>query len=359
MDPITVLSAVEQVAVHLRTEMLRGALSGKMPGVNPLVAELGVGHKTVKAALRMLENEGLLLNQGRGAQRRIVLPEGHAPLALRVAILCHEQSDQSLDYLIDCKNKLEPAGHTVFYAPSHLTELQMDVRRLARMVKKTGADAWVVVGGTSEVLQWFIQQKIPAFALYGRRRKLKIAGVGPDNIPALVEATRRLVELGHQRIVLLDSLFSVSEPGTAGSAFLDALSAAGITTGSYNLPGWEGGHEGLYAYLDSSFQHTPPTAIIASSSPIYFATLHFLLNKDIQVPRDLSLVCVDDDPHFSECRPSVSYIRWSSRVVANRIVRWVGNISLGKEDTRQTSIKADFIEGGTMGPVAGKLASSH
>jgi len=353
MKPITILSAVEQVAVHLREEMLRGGLSGKMPGVNPLVAELGVGHKTVKAALRMLEDEGLLLNQGRGAQRRIVLPEELAkPPALRVAILCHEQSEQSLDYLIDCKNKLEAAGHIVIYAPSHLTELQMDVRRLARMVAKTGADAWVVAGGTSEVLQWFLQQKTPAFALYGRRRKLKIAGIGPDAIPAIVEATRRLIDLGHRRIVLLDSLFSVSEPGTVGSAFLDALSAGGISVGPYNMPGWEGGFEGLYAYLDSAFQISPPTAIIASSSPVYFATQSFLVNRGTRVPQDLSLICIDVDPHFSQFRPSVSHIRWSRRSVANRIVRWVRNIRQGKEDTRQTMIKAEFVEGGTVGPVA-------
>jgi DNA-binding LacI/PurR family transcriptional regulator len=117
------------------------------------------------------------------------------------------------------------------------------------------------------------------------------------------------------------------------------------------MPGWEGGLDGLYAFLDSSFQHTTPTALIVSSSPIYFATLHFLLNKDIQVPRDLSLICVDDDPHFSQCRPSVSYMRWSSRSVANRIVSWVSNISQGKEDTRQTTIKTEFIEGVTVGHV--------
>ena len=63
-----------------------------------------------------------------------------------------------------------------------------------------------------------------------------------------------------------------------------------------------------------------------------------------------SLICVDDDPHFSECRPSVSHIRWSRRAVANRIVSWVSNISQGKEDTRQTTIKAKFVEGGTVGP---------
>ena len=62
-------------------------MSGTMPGVNPLVEELGVNHKTVEAALRMLEDEGLLVNQGRGRQRRIALPENHAPPALRVGIL--------------------------------------------------------------------------------------------------------------------------------------------------------------------------------------------------------------------------------------------------------------------------------
>lgn len=71
MNPITVLSAVEQVAEHLRAEVLRGELSGKMPGVNPLVAELGVGHKTVNAALTQLEQEGLLVGQGVGRRRKI------------------------------------------------------------------------------------------------------------------------------------------------------------------------------------------------------------------------------------------------------------------------------------------------
>ena len=345
------LTATEQLTAHLRAELLRGRWVGTMAGVQRLAAEFSVNCKTAETTLQALENEGLLVGQGPGRRRKIVLPEGHAPLALRVAILCYEQSDQTQDYFIDSKSKLEAAGHTVFYAPSNLTEIKMDVQRLARMVKKTEADAWVVTAGTREVLQWFMQQKIPTFALFGRQHKLDIAGIGPNKIPAFVKATRRLIDLGHQRIVYLDSLYKVSEPGTPGAAFVDALSAGGIAAGSYNLPGWEGGIEGLYAYLDSSFQRTPPTAIIAGSSSNYFATLHFLLNQGIRVPQDLSLVSVDDDPHFGQCRPSVAHIRWSRRPVAQRIVRWVNNISQGKEDTRKTLIKAEFIEAGTMGPV--------
>ena len=357
MIPLHIASASEQAAHYLREQLMRKVWVGTIPGGPVLASQLGVGRMTIEAALSMLENEGLLVPQGPGRRRKIELPEELAkPPGLRVAILLYEQSDQTLDYLIDCKNKLETAGHTVFYAPSHLTELKMDVRRLARMVGKTEADAWVVVAGTREVLQWFMQQKIPVFADCGRHLSLKIAGIGPDLLPALAEATRRLIDLGHQRIVLLDSLYKVSDPGVAGSAFLDALSAAGIIVGPYNLPGWEGGLEGLYAYLDSSFQVSPPTAIIAGSSPNYFATQSFLVNQGIRVPQDLSLICVDDDPHFSQYRPSVSHIGWSSRPVANRIVRWVRNISQGKEDTRQTLIKAEFVEGGTVGPV-GKLGS--
>jgi len=353
MKPLQVLSASEQVAGYLRENLLRGTWGKTMPGESRLVAQLGVGCDTIKMALRHLEQEGLLGSQGAGRRRKIMLPDDHAPRGLRVGMLLYEPSDQSLDYIIDCQRKLEAAGHTVFYAPSSLTEIKMNVRRLARMVEKTEADAWVVVAATSEVLQWFMQQKTPVFALFGRRRKLKIPGIGPDNVPALVEATRQLIDLGHQRIVFLDSLFKASEPGNVGTAFLDALSAGGITTGSYNLPGWEGGIKGLYAYLDSSFQRTPPTAIIASSCHVYFATLHFMLNRGIRVPQDLSLICLDDDPYFNECRPSVSHIRWSRRPVVNRIVRWANNVSQGKEDTRQTMIKAEFIEGGTIGPVGG------
>lgn len=113
-----------------------------MPGVNRLAPELGINDKTVEVALRLLEKEGLLVGQGPGRRRKIVLPEGHTPLALRVAILCYEQSDQTQDYFIDSKKNLEAAGHTVFYAPSNLTEIKMDVQRLARMVKKIEADAW-------------------------------------------------------------------------------------------------------------------------------------------------------------------------------------------------------------------------
>ena len=49
--------------------------------------------------------------------------------------------------------------------------------------------------------------------------------------------------------------------------------------------------------------------------------------------------------------------RKNSIQIVNGIVRWVNNISEGKEDTRQSMIKAEFFEGGTIGPVVAEFWS--
>ena len=79
MKSVQILSATEQVTAHLRKEMMRGALGQEMPGVCNLAAQLGVNHKTVQAAMRLLERKGLLQRRGAGRRRKIVLPKNLAP----------------------------------------------------------------------------------------------------------------------------------------------------------------------------------------------------------------------------------------------------------------------------------------
>jgi DNA-binding LacI/PurR family transcriptional regulator len=353
MEAITLLSAADQVAGHLREALLRGELSGTIPGVRPLAAELGVNHKTTEVALNLLAQEGLLVDQGPGRRRKIVLPEDHAPPALRVAVLFYEKGDEAHDLFIRFQMKLKAAGHTVIHAPKNLTDIGGNMLRLARIIKETGADAWVVIAGSKEEIQCFVHQQVPVFALFGSQDP-KIAGIAPNQVPAIVSATRRLIALGHRRIVILEIISTLSNPGPDGVAFLDELADHGITAGSYNMPGWEGGFDGFYRCLDSLFASTPPTAIFIYSAAEYFAVAQFLLNRGLRVPQDVSLICMNMAPYFNRYQPSISHVRWNDQLMVNRIGRWSKNISHGKEDTRQTMIDTEFIEGGTIGPVAGR-----
>ena len=354
MRPLHRISATERVAAHLREELLRGALWDPLPGVHALTAELGTNHNTVEKALRLLEQEGLLVTQGPGRRRRIAVAEGKVARPLRLAILDFDPPAVALadGYMTDLLHRLGEAGHSVFFADKCLLELGMEVGRIARLVRRTEADAWVVCAGSREVIEWFAAQPAPVFALFGRRGGLPIAGVGPDKVTAQAAVTRRLIELGHRRIVQLARRNRrLPVPGAAERAILEAMAARGIETGLYNLPDWEETGKGFHGCLTELFRVTPPTALIIDEAPFLVAALQFLGRRGLRVPEDVSLVCTDDDRAFAWCEPTIAHIRWDSRPVVQRVVRWAANVSHGRDDLRQTLTKAEFVEGGTVGPV--------
>ena len=162
MSKLRILSAAAQVAEHLRGGLLVGKWSGTMPGGDGLAAELGVGVNTVEAALQQLEAEGLLINQGRRRGRLIRLPEGGITrAALRVAVLLNQIGDFDENFIASLPHDLEQAGHVPISPGKSLHDLKMDPERVARLVKETAADAWVVVAGSREVLEWFINGVSP------------------------------------------------------------------------------------------------------------------------------------------------------------------------------------------------------
>ncbi len=282
-----------------------------MPGVLRLEEDLGVNRKTVEAGLRLLEKEGFLASQGAGRCRRIVVPESAlARRSLRVALLLYETADAGLNFIVDLRHRLDEGGHTSFIVSRTLCDLDMDARRLPRLVEETKADAWVVAAGSRDVLQWFAEQRMPSFALFGRRQGLPIAGIGPDKSPAFAAAARQLVELGHRRIcMLVRQERRIPEPGGSENDFLAELECHGIRSGPYNLPAREEGSEGFQDRLESLFSATPPTALIIDGVQLFFTTQLFPMNRGLRVPEDVSLICTDGDSHFAWCRPSIAHIR--------------------------------------------------
>ncbi len=345
------LSTVEQLAAHLREEILRGRLSGAMPGIHSLVSSLGVSPNTVLEAVRLLGREGLLESQGPGRRSRIVIPEGTKPPGLHVEVFLYDEGDLAIGYNIELKHQLQEAGHAVSYSTKYLVDLEKDVEKVARYVEKTPADAWVVMCGSLAVLEWFAAQPLPVLAMFGRTREVSMPGVLPDKLPALAAAVQRLVELGHRRIVMLAREQKIlPQPGFAERSFLELLEAEGIRTGPYNLPNWQGSPEGMCRCLDSLFAHTPPTAIIIDEPPLFTAARLHLAQRGITSPKDVSIVCLEPDPLHAWCRPPVSHVFWDTEAMVRRIVKWADSTAHGKQDRRKTFLKAKFIEGGTIGP---------
>jgi DNA-binding LacI/PurR family transcriptional regulator/DNA-binding transcriptional regulator YhcF (GntR family) len=340
-----------QVADHLRTALMQGRWRGILPGRNLLANELGVNRKTVEAALRQLELDGILVNQGQGRGRRIELPAVPTAPSLRVAILLSEKADRSLDYIVNLRHQLREAGHAAFHPEKTLEELSMKPSRIARLMSAEPADAWIVLAASREVLEWFANRPVPAFALFGPMRGLRLAGAAPHKAPAFAAATRALLDLRHRRIALLvRPRRRVPAPGPPEQSFLAELKARGIEPAPYHLPDWAESAGDFHEMLDAMFRVTPPTALIVDEAPLFVAVLQFCTARRLRVPEDVSLICTDADPSFAWCRPGVAHIAWDSQPVVRRVLRWAGSISLGRNDTRQTFAAAKFVPGGTVGP---------
>lgn len=350
-------SIAEQVESVLRQGMMSGRWRDVLPGRERLARELGVSHKTVEMAMRRLVAEGLLVSPGSGRRRQILLPKGEKKRNdLRVRILLYDKDSRLEPCDLELLDRLRMAGFAADFALKTQMDLGMDVGRVARFVEKTPADAWVVMAGAREVLEWFSRQEVPAIAMFGRFTGLPIAVSSPRKAPAMVKSLHRLVELGHRRIVMM-----VHEerrnpyPALFEKIFLDELELLGIATSSYNLPEWNYGAAGFRDCLEKLFLHTPPTAIIFGESRFYVAGQQHLARRGIHAPEDVSLIADDSHQIFAWCEPAVSHFSWDSGPVIKRVVQWVKNVARGKQDKRQVLFAGDFIEGGTIGPVGGKV----
>lgn len=321
-----------------------------MPGVHRLAAEFQVNRKTVEGALQLLEGERLLIGQGAGKRRKIDLSACLNRSGLRVAVLLYEPSDNHLSSILELKHQLWEAGHLVSIAPKTQIELKTDLERIARMVCKHEADAWVVVAGSRGILEWFQTQTLPAFALFGRHRNVSIASAAPNRPPAIRVAVRRLVDLGHRRIVFLGrSLLRLPNPGFDGRAFLKEMEAQAITTGPYNLPNWQDSAEGIKHCLDSLFAATPPTAMLIDEAFLFLAVQQHLAQKGILAPKQISLICTEYDKIFDWCRPTIAHFRWDNKPMVKRVVRWAKQVSQGHPDRVKLLTAVEFVEGGTIG----------
>lgn len=344
-------STCEQFREFLRQELLKGRWTGRMPGVHRLAAEFQLNRKTVEAALRLLEADGLLVARGAGRQRDIDLSSCIDRPGLRVAMLLFEPADNQVSYIVELKHQLQEAGNVVSVARRTQVELKSNVERISRMVLKHQADAWIVVAGSREILEWFQKQRLPTFALFGRHSRLPIAAASPDRQPAIRATLRRLFDLGHRKIVFLGrSMFRFPDPGFDGRVFLGELESRGIRTGPYNIPNWEDNPDGFIRCIDSLFAATPPTALLIDEVMLFVAAQQHLATKGIFAPRDISMVCAEQSPTIDWCRPAITHFRWESKPAVRRIVQWAGQVKLGHDDRRKLLTKLDLIEGGTMGP---------
>jgi len=357
---ITRKTLAEQTAAHLIQDLTAGRWRGKLPGVNRLAIELGVARETLRAALGLVEAQGFLTARGGGRSREIT-PGDSVPSAqkvVRVVVLLHDRlkgdSCNNQSMLHQIKFRLEEKGHVCVFATKSLMDMGLDMTRVTRLVERTPADAWVVVDGFQELLQWFAARPVPAIALGGRLKGVPIASASREVVEAFREVFRHLIDLGHRRITLIAPRERrIPDLCPIERSLAEELAAHKIPFGDYNAPDWEPTPEGLDILLNSLFRVTPPTVLQVGSPEWASGVLAFLARRGLRVPEDVSLISETMDNTLAWHRPAIAHFSCDYDAIVRHIVRWVATVARGKPDREQFSCQAVLNPGGSIMPPAG------
>ena len=186
-------SPSQQVAENLKELIFRGEWQDELPGTPALSKQTGVDRKTITAAIKLLEEQGIIQSQGTGRRRKIALTTQQRGRGQRIHILLYEEHDRHKLFIHKLYERLSALGHRVSLSSRTLSDMNMELGKVIRYVNANPAEIWIPHGGSKEILEWFSKQTFDFIALFGRRRDLPIASVGPNKTAAIIEVTEKLI----------------------------------------------------------------------------------------------------------------------------------------------------------------------
>jgi DNA-binding LacI/PurR family transcriptional regulator len=359
MQPNRRPSLSEHTAALLREGFQAGRWSGRLPGVWRLSGQLGVSRDVVRAALRLLEQEGVVESSGAGKSRTVA--NAQLPLnsrSLRVGILLpsplQEDNAHTHELIFSIREAIEASGHRSFVAAKTARQFRYNVERVRSYLAECAADAWIIYSSRRELLEMAAEGTTPIFALGGDPFGLPISGSRADLTIPIRDCVDHLVEKGHQRIVLIcPPRWRIPGPAVSAQIFLDRLSHHGIRADArYNLPDWDRTPEGLNGLLGSLFFATPPTALLIMEPECLGPVLVFLAARGERVPDSVSVVNILRDPMQAFYRPAIAHFEWQIRPHVTCVVRWVNALSSGKNHRKIYATEPVFVATGSIGPVS-------
>lgn len=200
-------------------------------------------------------------------------------------------------------------------------------------------------------------EKFPSIVIAERFEEPEVNFLRADSYPSSRRAVEHLIALGHHRIGLAMHNVADSDHADRRRGYTDALAAAGLTLDPslvMELPsGFSAGEQVLDAMLGLP---DPVTAIFATNPMTTLGIMRRAQERGILVPRDLSLVGVDDSDVRLHVWPRLSAVTQDASALGLEAAHWLTTvIARGDRDAAcRRTIATSFEVNGTTAPPAAR-----
>ena len=180
------------------------------------------------------------------------------------------------------------------------------------------------------------------------------ASVHIDNAAAASDATRHLIDLGHERIAMLSGTEQLGLTIDRESGYRAAMSSAGLGVAD----GWviDGGLsiDGARSATRRLLQHRQrPSAIFCAADEMAFGCLHEIKQHGLSVPEDISIVGFDDMRYAAIADPPLTTVSQPTKQIGQRAMQMVlHEINGGTSSTpRSEVLPYQLVIRASSGPV--------
>lgn len=350
VDTLTPPPRAILVAKQLRRDLQSGLFTGKLPSERQLATNLGVARDTVRAALKILEQEGLSVER--------------TPTGTYIQSLDFKISQSNLSVGLVHFTKLEYLSHKTLFWIDELRQILYREKVRLHLYhinnKRDGHHKFHSIRASIKHACWiFTYPTTPLIeSIYDQRSNTVVMGSVPDHIalPSIDvhyealyrHAINQLIRLGHRHIALIMPKRKLSIDKDILQGF--QLAVTPHSDLQVRIEYHDGTPAALCQLADRLLTRSSrPTTWIVTVPSHFLTILTYLPRRNIRVPQDISLLCQDGEPwfHFATPTPTHYQVNLSklARLTAQQVLKAIAGTP---SPFLRHQIIPEFIPGNTL-----------
>ena len=287
---------------------------------------------SVSTASRALSGAGMVSRATEARVSRVAQELGYRPNGIArslktrnshlIGLVLHNLVNVSFHTVAEvAQTRLGPAGYQVILCitgddperEAHYLQMLADHQVEGVLMVGTGRNP--------DLLRSLAASGLPMIELIRETPDVPLDTVLASDTQGAYEATRYLIQLGHRRVGLIAGPEHVTSGRERPRGYLQALAEAAIPVDQQLIfrgpfsP--ETGTIGTATLLDLP---DPPTALLISNHESVFGVLPILVERRIQLPAQLSVICYEDVPWFKWWDPPLTVVDSGPTELANLAV---------------------------------------
>ena len=338
-----------------------GEWKDTLPGERTLCLRYQVSRPSLRMALTKVEQEGWIRTRP-GKVRRICrqppASQGLAGVARQRIMFFSAYPLTELDpvavmSIASLRQLMTDAGYylemmsAAEFAREHVT------KNLETMVASHPSAGWILYRCPQKLQEWFAGRRLPAVIMGTSYPEVPIAYVDMDYRAVTRHAVGLLIGKGHRpdRICLFLTAEHLAGNLACQEGFCEIIRASGGADPRVAI--FARRHD-LIRQMARGFDQNPPPTGLIFQRPVYaLSAAGFLMARlNRMLPRDVSLISLDDDPILRYAIPYITHYTRNPEQFARKLWKVLfhvvqGSLSLS---ARATLLMSELVPGETVGP---------